>query len=384
MAKKSTPKLLVFFDTNVLYTQVASDLLRSEIQKIIDENSKHPDLTIEWYLPDMVLRERKYQMLSRAKELLPNLYKIERLLGHSFGVGDDTLELHVDNAINRSLKKHNIKISACDTKRVNWDDIISRSANRTAPFEAGDKEKGFRDAIIAQSFLQLLESSPTTPNICRLAIVSDDNKLKEYLVNQTSTAKNVRILSTPDELEGLINTIVSTIPEDFAIELTQKAETIFFDNENKKSLYYKEDIENKIKEQYRNELQNKIKERSYRNDGTWWISPPIFIKKDRLRIDWASTIQIEFETYHYEDETPSTIDPSSRKTGLDYMSSARQIAEQQGIRLLGGNQSFKKVVDLKGKDRFEIHWSTSLSQAKNLTNPKLEKIVYLGDDLSEQ
>lgn len=60
MTKIKTPKLLVVFDTNVLFTQVASDLVRHDIKRIIQENSNHPDLTIGWYLPDVVIGERKY------------------------------------------------------------------------------------------------------------------------------------------------------------------------------------------------------------------------------------------------------------------------------------------------------------------------------------
>jgi len=83
MAKRHIPKLLVVFDTNVLYTQVASDLVRAEVQRIIEENSNHPDLIIEWHLPEVVIGERKYQMLVKAKELIPNLSKLEKLLGRS-------------------------------------------------------------------------------------------------------------------------------------------------------------------------------------------------------------------------------------------------------------------------------------------------------------
>ena len=70
MAKKHVPKLLVVFDTNVLYSQVASDLVRNDVQRLISENSTHPDLKIDWYLPEVVVGERKYQMLAKAKELL--------------------------------------------------------------------------------------------------------------------------------------------------------------------------------------------------------------------------------------------------------------------------------------------------------------------------
>jgi len=49
MAK--APILKVVFDTNVLYTQVASDLVRSSLATLVHENSEHNDLKIEWHLP---------------------------------------------------------------------------------------------------------------------------------------------------------------------------------------------------------------------------------------------------------------------------------------------------------------------------------------------
>ncbi|HFQ94689.1 MAG TPA: hypothetical protein ENK32_11805, partial [Anaerolineae bacterium] len=223
MTKKKIPNLFVLFDTNVLFTQVASDLVRHDVRRIVKDNSNHPDLKISWYLPEVVLGERKHQMLRKAKELLPNMKKLEKLLGHKFGVGEDTLELHVDNAISRGIEEYKFKITNVDVAEVDWNNIISRSVTRDPPFEENEKEKGFRDSIIAHSFAQLHKTSPSTPNICRLALVSEDRRLREYVSELTIDSKNVRILSSLDELEGLINTLVSTIPEEFAAELAEKA-----------------------------------------------------------------------------------------------------------------------------------------------------------------
>lgn len=384
MAKKRIPRLLVVFDTNVLYTQVASDLVRSEVKRIVEDNSNHPDLTIEWYLPDVVLGERKYQMLLKANELLPNLSKLEKLLGHSFGVGEDTLELHVDNAINSSIQEYNFKTAQCNVSEVNWADIISRSVTRAPPFEPNEKEKGFRDSIIAQSFAQLQNSSPTTPHVCRLALVSGDQKLREYVAELTQDVKNVRILTKLDELESLINTLVSTVPEEFVAELTKKASKIFFEKENEKTFYYKENIRDKIKEQYATELNDTILPGHHRTGGTWWISEPIFIKKERQRIHWVSTVEPEFEISHYEREEPQ----KNALLGLGLADLGSQAsgglgAAQGGLGLLGNELTSKKVVDIEGKEKFEIHWSTNLSQAQNLTTPKLEKIIYVGNNIGE-
>ncbi len=390
MGKKRIPKLLVVFDTNVLFTQVASDLVRNDVQRIISENSSHPDLSIAWYLPEVVIGERKYQMLGKAKELLPNMQKLERLLGHKFGVGEDTLELHVDKAIKENVDKLQLQKCSVDTSKIDWGNIIDRSVYREPPFEPNEKEKGFRDSVIAHSFDQLRKASPATPSVCRLALVSEDQRLREYVSELTNGTGNVRVLKSLDELESLINTLVATIPEEFAIELAKKATKLFFEKQNMKTFYYKENISEKIKEQYSSELSNTYMPGHLRTDGTWWISEPIFIKKVRQRIYWVSNVEPEFEISHFEkDETPQ-----GALAGLADILKSQGIGEnsnrspsnpvQGGISqgLLRGALPHKKVIDIKGKERLEVHWSANLSQAQNLTSPKLEKILYVGNNVA--
>ena len=302
MANKRIPKLLVVFDTNVLFTQIASDLIRNDAQRIIEDNSNHLDLEIIWYLPEVVVGERRYQMLGKANELLPNMQKLEKLLGHKFGVGMDTLELHVDKAVSNSIDKHKLQKIGINQSDIDWNNLIERSITRRPPFESTEKEKGFRDAIIAHSFLQLQKSSPATPNVCRLALVSEDQRLREYVAELTHGSSNVRILKGLDELESLINTLVSTVPEDFAEELARKASKVFFEKGNEKTFYYKEHIGEKIREQYATELKDTIIPGHSRSGGTWWISEPIFIKKDRQKVYWVTPVEPEFEIYHYESD----------------------------------------------------------------------------------
>lgn len=392
-AKNRIPKLLVVFDTNVLFTQVASDLVRNDAQRIIEQNSSHLDLEIVWYLPEIVVDERRYQMLGKAKELLPNMQKLEKLLGHKFGVGDDTLELHVDNAIANSIEKHKFKIIGIITSEIDWDNLIKRSTSRLPPFESSEKEKGFRDSIIAHSFLQLHKFSPTTPNICRLALVSEDQRLREYVSELTTGSSNVRILKNLDELENLINTLVSTIPEDFAEELLGKASNIFFEKGNEKTFYYKEKLAEKIREQFAKELNDPIIQGHSRTSGTWWISEPIFIKKDRQKIFWITPVEPEFEIFHYEQEgnSQSTLALIAdllgpRTEGLEDAKSPPRHPAQGGLSaagLLGSALPRKKVIDLKGREKFEVHWRANISQAQNLTSPKLEKIQYMGNNITE-
>ena len=391
MARKHVRKLLVVFDTNALFTQVAADLVRNEVQRLISENSVHPDLEIGWYLPEVVVGERKYQMLAEAKKLLPNMQKLEKLLGHGFGIGADTLNLHVEEAIENSIKTYKFQTIDLDTEAVDWRDLIERSVSRKPPFEPSEKEKGFRDSIIAHSFAQLHKSSPSTPKVCLLALVSQDQRLRDYISELVDGTNNVRILKSLDELESLINTLVSTIPEDFVLDLARKAEKLFFEEENKKTFYYKANLQGKIAEQYKEERSNPIKPGHQRINGTWWILDPIFVKKEGQRIHWISPVEAEFKICHYESDERT--EQFFERLGImeSQIPGKREVVNRPPSppppkspgSLLGFGLNQKKVVDFKGREKFEVHWSANLSSAHNLTSPHLETIQYVGNHLDE-
>mgnify|MGYP003149190067 CR=1 FL=1 len=317
-------------------------------------------------------------MIEKAKEMLPSLHKMERLLGHSFGIGSDTLELHVQKAIDEAISMHGFKISGVNANDVDWQEIIKRSAYREAPFEAGGKEKGFRDAVIAHTFFQVLASSPKTPAICRLVLVSEDQRLQDYVREKSDENSNVRILKNVDELESLINTLVSSIPEDLAKELAEKAQNIFFEENNEKSLYYKNKVQDVITTDYKEALKNSPIKGLTKEGKTWWISPPVFMKKEKSKIYWTSSVEPEFDLYHMEEESST-----SAKHLSDILASQAKDKPYSSLLGLGSLLNSKKVVDHTGRDFFEVHWSAVLSTAGNLTKPKIERIDYLGNDLSD-
>ncbi|WP_295624103.1 PIN domain-containing protein [uncultured Nitrosomonas sp.] len=395
MVKKSIPRLVVFFDTNALYTQVASDLVRAEIRNLITQNSNHVDLDISWYLPEIVVNERRYQMMSRAQDLLPNLQKMEKLLGLTFGIGDGTLELHVGKAIDDTIRQLSFNVAKLDANKVDWGDVISRATLRYPPFERGDKEKGFRDSVIANTFAQFHENSPSTPTVCRLAIVTNDELLAEYINLLTAGSKNVRILKGTDELESLINTLVSSVSEEYAAELTKKATKLFFVKDEEKSLYYKDNIAEKIKLKYAEVLKDTILKDHLRRSGTWWITQTIFVKKVRQRIHWVSVIEPEFEIYHIENKSQDSAFTSSlsKLAGMEPATAKYWSLVNEGIiqakpqvikqGLLGTTFADTEIiVDHKGRDRFEVQWSANITPSKNLTKPTIDEIKYMGNNLN--
>ena len=386
MAKreKANPKLLVVFDTSILFSQVAHDLVCSEVKTFINANMNHPDLSIQWYFPRIVIEERCYQMRNKAIELLPYITKLETLLSHNLNITENLLADRVNDAIEKQLVELQISKLDIDTTKVDWNKLIERAVNRHPPFEAGEKEKGFRDSLIAESFLQLVQQSPTTPSVCRLAIITSDNLLAEYITESTKNANNVRVLPSINDLGSLINTLVSQVTEEFVAEIKDKARKLFFEKENPSSFYNKENISAKIKELYGEELKSTPKEGLSRENGTWWINPPAFIKKDKQRIFWKTQINVDAEVFRLEfTETPLY------SALADLIINPANVNKPQYAPITSSlytdpfSKTSKKVKIATGQSNFEIYWSINVTQNKKLTSPRIDEIKFVETKWSE-
>ena len=193
----------IVLDTNSLFTDAEDKLLASNISRFILEDTKHLGLQIIWHLPDVVKGERKRQMLERASILVAKLGKLEALLGTPLGIDPATLEKKVDEAIAKQIKHHNLEELRADNSKIDWDQLIQNSVERNAPFSQST-EKGFRDAIILESFFQLIGSQSGTT--WRAFLVSNDDRMTEAAEQRIKT-QFASTVADLDELKSAINAI---------------------------------------------------------------------------------------------------------------------------------------------------------------------------------
>lgn len=405
-ARKS--ELRVVFDANALYVTSrgfgsASDLVRQEIVNIITE-AKYPDLDILWYLPESVRHERQYQMQVEALNLRGPINRIERLLGHNLALTDAALLERVKVNIEEKEKQLGLLEIKLDHSLVDWAKLIHAAAYRNAPFEAGEKEKGFRDALVAESFSQLLASSPKTPDLCRVVLVTSDGRLAEAVKERVDDSRNASVLANIEELKGLINTIVSNVGEDFIALLKPKAAKLFFtSSEDKGTFIYTEKIIEKLKEKFKSELETKPEGTAFRKNGTWLINSPNFSRKEGRRVFWKSRIELEVEagiikneseqqgsvlvhslgsstpgqvvTLHQHDPAPFTLANLARPAvptqgwdwGEGFGYGSLQIQPTLG----------KRAITHTGHDIFEVLWSTDVSMSKELKKPAIDDITHV-------
>lgn len=378
-SKRRVPELKVMFDTSAIYTGSASDLFNADVTDLIEQNSSHSDLRVSWYLPDPAIHERRYQMRVAAHNLLPSIKKLERLLGHNLNLTEEVVDERIDKCIDRQLAKHGVQIAKLEVGIVNWQRLIEDSLYRKPPFEKGEKEKGFRDALIAETFLQLVADSPQTSRICRLAFVSNDTLLRETVEQKTSDRKNVRIAATLDDIKGLINTLVSAVEEEFVKEILPLASRLFFKKDDESTLYYKEEIHKRIEEEFSGELNNLPQGADRRRNETWYISASRFLKKYRQRVYWVTRVDVTAKAFQtsYPYLQPWAATPIK-------LGGEGQISQQKTLSdILKGTASFlpeltSEELVAEGRTSFEVVWSVTVSVRKALSSPRIESIELVG------
>jgi hypothetical protein len=399
--KKHKRELKVVFDTNALYTQSASDLLNYDLAEVIRQNSSHPDLTISWYLPDIVLHERQFQMLRRADDLLANIEKLEKLLGHNLGITRKLIGNRIDETIKNQLMEFSLQRITLVTDTVDWNRLILDSAYRKPPFDPGDKEKGFRDAIILETFMQIVNNSPVTPNRCRIALVTNDSLLSDALQSRTAQLPNIRIMDNIEELKNLINTLVSEVTEEYVKVVQSLATQYFFSTGRNDTLYYKESIHQRISNDFQKELLSTAPGTEFRENGTWYISAPRFSKKQAQKIFWVSRITVEAKAYKTVTTAQNTLIPTlTRGSALSppisplswtnlkppegSIKSIYAAAVPSFSNATFSSQDFavpsffsEKTLVATGKSIFEVNWSVSVSTKKKFSNPRIEGIDFI-------
>lgn len=189
-------------------------------------------------------------MQKRGIELLPAIAKVEKLLGHKLAITEETLLDSVEKAVCHRQEELGLLTLKADYNKVEWHRVTLDAAYRRPPFKDGEAEKGFRDSIIVECFLQLVADSPKTPKACRIVLVSGDGLVAQAVKLRIAGSTNATVLSTLEELKGLINTLVSEVDEAFLAPLQLKAAKLFFIPKEESTLFYKERIRGRLNEKF--------------------------------------------------------------------------------------------------------------------------------------
>lgn len=215
--------LHVVFDTNAIFTKTPEELVSADAAAAIQEHSRHGDLDVIWIVPQIVRKEREYQMHQAFRAVLEPAKRASALLGEAWDLSDGKIKAAVDSTIQRQASQLNVVFRDCDAGRVDWASVMHASAFRLPPFQPGQTEKGFRDAIVCETYLQLVSDLSGSDTA---VLVTNDNLIVAALKDRLPDA---RLLPDMSALRDEINLRVSDVDAQTAAQIEAKAAKVFFD-----------------------------------------------------------------------------------------------------------------------------------------------------------
>ncbi len=337
-------------------------------------------------------------MKERGTSLLVPLTKLENLLGHKLGMTFETIELRVDEAINRQLIAHNFRVMKISYADVDWENLVDKAASKLPPFSSGQSEKGFKDALVLEGFDQLARSLPRSPKSCRIALLTNDGTLQSAARERTSDLQNVNTISDLSELKTMLTSIAAHIEQSDIDSIIERVRTLFFEINNQDTLYYKWNVRQKIKSDYGDPVW-KPPGASFRiSSDRFFISTPTFLAKESQRLTFSSVITVKMEAEKYEVQPSAQADRAVVNQGLfsNLISDSRNISalpspssqkwkltppDTLGVGIPHHSEmsifdSQVKRITKSGIHRFEVQWSIILNRKGSLTAPSMIAITH--------
>lgn len=224
MGRPRKRKMLhVVFDTNAIFTKTPEELVSADAARAIREHSRHGDLDVKWIIPAIVRKEREYQMHREFRTVLGSARRAAVLFNEPWDLSDDKVRAAIAAAIEKQAAQLNVVFRDCDAGRVDWVSMMHASAFRLPPFEAGQTEKGFRDAIVCETYCQVVGDLVGGDTA---VLVTSDNLITQALKERIP---GVRLLSDMSALRDEINLRVSNVDAPTAAEIEGKAAKVFYD-----------------------------------------------------------------------------------------------------------------------------------------------------------
>jgi hypothetical protein len=254
-AKQSNPDFHIILESSLLYSRNPGVFINRLLSAAIRELAKVRDVRVLWYLPEAVRMEREFQMVTAADQQLNEFRGIEKLLQTDFKVSKDVVVSAIGSIIEKTIADHKVSIIKLDPSKVDWLTLIRDAILRNPPFEIGEKEKGFRDAIIIEAcFQQAEELAAKDPN-CRIVFLANDDLMVAAVETRAGKiGKNFSVVRRLTELSSAINAVPAHLSPTEIRDILSTAASRFYQRADQTTLYYSAKVKNKITEKFSSTL----------------------------------------------------------------------------------------------------------------------------------
>jgi hypothetical protein len=308
----------VVFDTNMVFNKGFEDLIPKPTADLIARHSAHGDLAIRWIIPHVVAGEREYQMRNEYREVSSTIAKARLLFGNQWEISQAHVEQRIGMRINEQLAAHGIEVARCDTGLVDWDAVIRRSWLREPPFQSGNTEKGFRDAIVCETFIQIAQNLPASDSA---VLVSNDRLVRSHLQFRGVLADRVRVADTLDALNDEIRLRVSHVDAETQALIERHAKQLFLPDgaePEDNCLWYRENLFEEIQKKFgdRIRLEATSASRIEHDFVGHTVTDPRLVSKEGQRVHFESLYDLESSIRVWVEASPRAESEQQMLPGL--------------------------------------------------------------------
>jgi CBS domain/PIN domain len=376
----------VVFDTNSIYARVAADrLLSTPASELIRKFSGNTSPKVCWHLPPMVKSEREYQMIEEALRLLPVARKAARFMERPLvEFTQDQARMRVHHIIKQQIEEHGIEEMNFDLNLVDWSTLIDRAVKRHPPFDPNsESEKGFRDAIILETFLQLHKKlNLSAPD--QLVLLSGDGLVQIAVERALGNIPTVLLIDSRAKLETHLVALSQQINQSFAQQIVLVAHNFLL-----KNFVNGGELRRLLGARFKPELGSRPPEGGFicmyrvvpgetallgKQDVRWKFETTILVEVEVARSIFGIPL---FPTKQFEESfrTSSTRDPGIGKGSASITNIPPAISNSTvDLAYSVGD----RVVKSFGRHTIRLVWSAKLSDDRELSEFQVENIEYEG------
>ncbi|PLZ00056.1 hypothetical protein CY652_22960 [Burkholderia sp. WAC0059] len=195
------------------------------------------------------------------------------------------MDIEVGRVVSEAFNELGITVLACDLSRIEWSVLVDAAGRRRPPFDPDlSKEKGFKDAIVAETFMQhwvTLDSDYETS-----ILVSGDKILQEHVLRRTE-GKNCRVVEDRDALLNELNFLASDVEASTAEQVKDAAAEFI----RGKTEFWSAVVEVAVEESRLSRSDEGLTTSNTRI-GSYQTFPPVFLSKTLRRLKFSTQIII--------------------------------------------------------------------------------------------
>lgn len=378
-------KIKIICDTNFLYTDTSDFLSNKELKDTI-ESSKHiPEYNVEWILPSIVRDERRFQISKSFKKNINWIKRIERLTNKKYNITESTIDKSVNNLIEKEVKHIGFKLIKLTSNNVDWDSIIHKSVNRITPFEDNKKEKGFRDAMIAETSFQYFKRIKKSKY--SIVFLTQDDVLANYLRSYDfkSTNLSFKVIPTIGELKNYLNVLKSKLDIKIISEFQDLVSELFYTEDNDDSIVIKENIIGQIEEKFKEELDSLPEHVDSKDSISYTAKEPVFLNMDGKSQVWNIVIEESFKLFIEENIFPRYPEKDLSRSWTPALLGRSMYGSLSGSINTANTTPYlydKYTYVGSGTNLFDIKLKTVFDKDKKLLNYKILNIEFRENDFS--